>query len=204
MPTKLVLLTYESWADLYRAIDGLTPEEATTRSHGSSAIAWTLGHVTHMVDSWINTRFQGLPPHPVIDTPDFRAGGGGDALDWPTVLGAAGEVRDAARRFLDTVDDADLDRVIPYDGSIELLRGTGLRLGYGSHAHHRPPLHPRRGDRDGTLPLGTRHRPNGAAGLGQGPDLKSGAVDYRPGSRLSAVFIAATSVRASLIPNFTS
>ena len=139
MPTKLVLLTYESWADLYRAIDGLTPDEALTRSHGSSAIAWTVGHVTHMVDSWISVRFQGLPPHPVIDSPDFRAGGGGEALDWQTVLGAAGEVRDAARRFLDTVDEADLDRVIPYDGSIELLRGTGLRLGYALMritAHH--------------------------------------------------------------------
>ena len=139
MPNKLVLLTYESWADLYRAIDGLTSEEATTRSHGSSAIAWTLGHVTHMVDSWINVRFQGLAPHPVIDSPDFWAGGGGEALDWPTVLNAAGEVRDAARRLLDTVDEADLDRVIPYYGSIELLRDTGLRLGYALMritAHH--------------------------------------------------------------------
>lgn len=93
MPSKLVLLTYESWADLYRAIEGLTPEEAVTRWHGSSAIAWTLGHVTHMVDSWINVNFQGLPRHPVIDSPEFRAGGGGEALDWPTVLTAAGEVR---------------------------------------------------------------------------------------------------------------
>ncbi len=139
MTAKLVLLTYESWANLYRAIDGLTPEEAVTRSHGSSAIAWTLGHVTHMVNSWINVNFQGLPPHPVIDSPEFRAGGGGEALDWPTVLTAAGEVRDAARQFLDTVDEADLDRVIPYDGSIELLRETGLRLGYALMritAHH--------------------------------------------------------------------
>ena len=138
-PNKLVLLTYESWADLYRAIDGLTLEEATTRSHGSSAIAWTLGHVTHMVDSWINVRFQRLPPHPVIDTPEYRAGGGGEVLDWPTVLAAAGEVRDTVRRFLDTVDEADLDRVIPYDGSIEVLRDTGLRLGYALMritAHH--------------------------------------------------------------------
>ena len=139
MPNKLVLLTYESWADLYRAIDGLTAEEATTRSHGSSAVAWTLGHVTHMVDSWINVRFQGLPPHPVIDDPAFRAGGGGEALDWRTVLAAAGEVRDTARVFLNTVDEADLDRVIPYDGSIGLLRDTGLRLGYALMritAHH--------------------------------------------------------------------
>ena len=124
MPIKLVLLTYESWADLYRAIDGLTPEEATTRSHGSSTVAWTLGHVTHMVDSWINVRFQGQTPHPVIDSHQFRAGGGGEALDWPTVLAAAGEVRDTARRFLDTVDEADLDRVISYDGSIALMRIT--------------------------------------------------------------------------------
>ena len=139
MPIKLVLLTYESWADLYRAIEGLTAEEATTRSHRSSTVAWTLGHVTHMVDSWINVRFQGLPPHPVIDSHQFRAGGGGEALDWPTVLAAAGEVRDAARRFLDIVDEADLDRVIPYDGSIGLLRDTGLRLGYALMritAHH--------------------------------------------------------------------
>ena len=71
MPIKLVLLTYESWADLYRAIEGLTAEEATTRSHGSSTVAWTLGHVTHMVDSWINVRFQGQTPHPVIDSPSF-------------------------------------------------------------------------------------------------------------------------------------
>jgi hypothetical protein len=57
MANKLILLMYESWANLDRTVDGLPTEEATTRHDGGSAIAWSLGHVTHMVDSWINTRF---------------------------------------------------------------------------------------------------------------------------------------------------
>jgi len=36
MPEKLVLFMYQSWADLDRAVDGLTPEEATARYDGGS------------------------------------------------------------------------------------------------------------------------------------------------------------------------
>ena len=139
MPNKLILLMYESWADLDRAVTGLTPEEATTRHAGGSAIAWTLGHVTNMVDSWLNMRFQRLPPHPVISHAMFRTGGSGEAKDWPTILTAVKEVREAARQFLDSAQEPDLDRVIPYDGSINFLRTTGLPLRYALMriaAHH--------------------------------------------------------------------
>lgn len=127
---NLILLMYRSWADLDRAVAGLTEEELTVRQGGSSSIAWTFGHVMNMVDSWINTRFQRLPPHPVISDQVFRAGGSGEALDWPTVRAAVKEVREAARGFLDAVPAPDLDRVIPYDGSIEVLRPRGLSLRY--------------------------------------------------------------------------
>ena len=139
MPNKLILLLYESWSDLDGAVDGLTPEEATTRHHEGSAVAWTLGHVTTMVDSWINVRFQGLPPHPMGSHPMFRTGGSGEAEDWPGILNAVREVREAAKRFLEDSQEADLDRVIPYDGSIEFLRETGLPLRYALMriaAHH--------------------------------------------------------------------
>ncbi len=139
MPNRLIALMYESWADLDRAVSRLTPEEATARHDGGSSIAWTVGHVTNMLDSWIVGRFQGLPPHPVINHPMFRAGGSGEAKDWPMILAGVKEVRDAARRFLDSKQEPDLDRVIPYDGSIQFLRPLGLSLRYGVMriaAHH--------------------------------------------------------------------
>ncbi len=139
MPNKLIALMYESWADLDRAVSGLTPEEAKARHDGGSSIAWTLGHVTHMLDSWIIMRFQGLPPHPVISHPTFRTGGSGEAKDWPMILAGVKEVRDTARGFLDSRQEADLDSVIPYDGSIKYLRAVGLSLRYAVMriaAHH--------------------------------------------------------------------
>jgi len=92
-----------------------------------------------MIDSWINTRFVGIPPHPVISGPAFRSGGSGEADDWPAVQAAVREVRDASRRFLDADPAPDLDRMIPYDGSIEDLRPVGLSLRYAImriSAHH--------------------------------------------------------------------
>ena len=130
MPNKLILLMYESWAQVDRAVSGLTPEEVTTRYDGGSSIAWTVGHVTHMVDSWINMRFQSLLPHPFISHSNFRTGGSGEEKDWPMVLVSVKEVREAARRFLDSEQELDLDRVTPYDGSINFLHPIGLRLSY--------------------------------------------------------------------------
>ncbi len=139
MPNRLIALVYESWADLDRAVSGLTPEEATARHDGGSSIAWTVGHVTHMLDKWVVVRFQGLPSHPVIGDPMFRVGGSGEAKDWPMILAGVKEVREAVRRFLDSSQEPDLDRVIPYDGSIEFLRPAGLSLRYAVMriaAHH--------------------------------------------------------------------
>ena len=137
MPDRLALFLYESWRNLDDAIEGLTSEEATTRHYGGSSIAWTVGHVTTMVDSWINTNFQGLPPHPVIGGHQFRIGGTGQYDDWEGVLSATDEIRSRARLYLDS--GPLIDRVIPYNGSIEFLRETGLRLSYALmriSAHH--------------------------------------------------------------------
>lgn len=128
MTDKLILYLYESWNYLDGSIEGLTREEATTQYDGGSSIAWTIGHVTTMVDSWINTNFQGLAPHPFISGGRFGIGGTGECDEWEDVLSATKEVRDKARAFLDS--GPPVDRVIPYAGSIEFLRGTGLRLSY--------------------------------------------------------------------------
>lgn len=128
MPDKLVLYLYESWSYLDGSLAGLTREEATTQHGGGSSFAWTVGHVTTMVDSWINASFQGLPPHPFISGGRFGIGGTGACDEWEEVLSATAEVRTNAQRYLDS--DPPLENVIPYSGSIEFLRTTGLRLSY--------------------------------------------------------------------------
>ena len=81
-----------------------------------------------MVDSWIDTNFQGLPPHPFISGHRFRIGGTGECDDWEEVLSATDDVRRRARAYLDS--GPPIDNVIPYGGSIEFLQETGLRLSY--------------------------------------------------------------------------
>jgi hypothetical protein len=130
---------YEAWSTFDSQTEGLAPTELTIRRDGSSSIAWTLGHVTNMLDSWINIRFQGLAPNPVISDANFHMGGSGAAQDWHAVEAAAREVRLSARRFLDDLPTSALDRVIPYTGSIDFLKSTGLRLSYALlriSAHH--------------------------------------------------------------------
>lgn len=137
MPDRLSLFLYQSWSGLDDSVDGLTREEATTRHFGGSSVAWTVGHVATMVDSWINVNFQSLAPHPFLAGDRFRNGGTGECDDWEEVLAAAGEVRERARTYLDS--DPPVDRVIPYTGSIDFLRETGLRLSYALlriSAHH--------------------------------------------------------------------
>ena len=123
MTHALALLLYESWNLLDEAREGLTPEEATTRHDGGSSVAWTIGHVTTMVDSWINVNFQGLSPHPIIGGRQFHAGGTGEWGDWAGVLAATDEVRRQARLYLDS--EPPVDQVIPYNGSIQSLRRPG-------------------------------------------------------------------------------
>ncbi|HLZ09314.1 MAG TPA: DinB family protein, partial [Chloroflexota bacterium] len=139
MPDKLIPLMYQSWSDLDLAVDGLTLEQATTRYDNGSSIAWTVGHVTTQVDSWINQRFQGRPPHPAFSREIFRTGASGEATDWSGILAGARDVRANARRFLDAEPAPDLDLVVPYDGAIGHLRATGLPLRFALMsiaAHH--------------------------------------------------------------------
>lgn len=139
MPDKLILYMYQSWMDLDAAVAGLTAEEATTRDHGGSSIAWTAGHVANMVDSWLNVRFQKLPPHPLISQTAFRTGESGDASDWPGIEAGVAEVRRRAKALLDADPGPDLDQTIPYDGSIQYLRPVGLSIRYAVlriAAHH--------------------------------------------------------------------
>jgi uncharacterized damage-inducible protein DinB len=136
---KLILLMYRAWADIDKAVDGLSPDKATARRDGGSSIAWTFGHVAQMLDSWINANFQGLPRHSIMGQATFRSGGTGEAKDWPAIQAGVQEVRDAARKFLDAEPAPDLDRMITYDGSIEDLRPVGLSLRYALmriSAHH--------------------------------------------------------------------
>jgi hypothetical protein len=139
MPDNLALLVYQAWSDLDQAIAGLTPEQAAERD-GQSAVAWTVGHVSQQVDSWLNMRLQGLPRHPLLADPRFATGTGGDWTgDWPALLAAVAEVRATARRFLDAEPAPPLDLRVPYDGAIVFLREHGLSLRHALMsiaAHH--------------------------------------------------------------------
>jgi hypothetical protein len=133
---------FDAWDDLDRALDGLGPAEALLRweDGAGSSFAWTLAHVTELIDSWINVRFQGLPAHPLISLPPFRAGGDGVANDWPAVRTAVAEVRAHAAAYLAPLTEEALAQAIPYAGSVRGVREHGhLPLRYALLrivAHH--------------------------------------------------------------------
>jgi hypothetical protein len=126
--SKLVGLLLEAWKDMDRVLTDLDPDEAVKRLEGGSSFAWTAAHVANQVDAWINVRFQQRPPHELIGQARFRAGGTGAADDWRAIQAGVLEVRSAARRYLEGLNESDLDLVIPYDGSFSRLRETGLSL----------------------------------------------------------------------------
>ena len=130
MAPKLVDLLFQSWADLDLSVAGLTDDEAAIRFRGCNKIAWSVGHVTQQIESWINRRFLGLPPHPLISQPIFHTGASGEAPNFFYIQTAVAEIREPARRFLDSVGEDDLDQTVPYDGSLADLRATGLSLSY--------------------------------------------------------------------------
>ena len=126
--SKLVGLLFEAWKDMDRVLADLGPAEAVQPLGEGSSAAWTAAHVTNQVDAWINVRFQRLTPHGLIAQDRFRAGGSGAADDWRAVQAGVGEVRDAARKYLEGLSESDLELVIPYDGSFAQLREAGLGL----------------------------------------------------------------------------
>jgi hypothetical protein len=137
--SKLVGFLFDAWADLDRVVEGLTPEVALEALDGSSSFAWTIAHSANVVDAMVNVRFSKAQPHPYIGNEKFRVGGTGAADDWDAVRKGVREVHEAALGYLSELDDADLDVVIPYDGSLRHLRETGISLRYAlfrSIAHH--------------------------------------------------------------------
>ena len=137
--SKLVGLLFESWTDMDRVVKGLTPEDAIEPFDGGSSFAWTSAHVASVVDALVNVRFQGRQRHPLIGQQRFRGGGTGRADDWESIQAGVRDVREAARAYLQDLGDSDLEKSIPYDGSIEHLRKTGLILRYAimrTISHH--------------------------------------------------------------------
>jgi hypothetical protein len=136
---KLVGLLFDAWDDLDRALAELDPGDAVRPVDGGSSFAWTAAHVANQLDAWINVRFQRRDPHALISQDRFRFGGSGEADGWDAILAAIGEVRQAARPYLEGLTEDDLDPVIPYDGSVRHLRAAGLSLHYALLricAHH--------------------------------------------------------------------
>lgn len=126
--SALIGALFDAWDGIDLVLTGVTPTEMLEPWGGGSAFAWTYGHVANSIDAWLNVRFQGSAPHPIIGDPDLRFGGSGRAADWPAIWQGVAEVREATRSYLWGLADPDLDLVIPYDGSIVALHATGLAL----------------------------------------------------------------------------
>ncbi len=130
---------FDAWDVLDAVIAGLSPSELCEPWDGGSAFAWTYGHVANSIDAWINVRFAGHAPHPVIGVADLRFGGSGRANDWPAIEAGVREVRARARDYLQELVEADLDLVISYDGSYVPVRKYGLSLRFAiliDSTHH--------------------------------------------------------------------
>jgi hypothetical protein len=126
--SALVGALFDAWDELDLVLVGVAPGDMIEPWGGGSTFAWTYGHVANSIDAWLNVRFQCLSPHPVIGEIDLRFGGSGRADDWPAIQQGVAEVREATRNYLQILTEADLNLVIPYDGSIVDLRSQGLSL----------------------------------------------------------------------------
>jgi hypothetical protein len=92
-----------------------------------------------MLDSWIVARFAGLSRHPLLARHEWATGEEGNALVWDSIRTAIAAVHKSARVYCDRLSEADLSSTVPYDGSIDYLRNTGLNLEYALMrvaAHH--------------------------------------------------------------------
>ena len=137
--SKLVGLLFDAWSELDRVVDGLTPEVALEALDGGSSFAWTVAHVSNVLDISINVRFLKADPHPYLGKNEFRMGGTGAANDWDAIREGVREVRESARDYLSGLEDGDLDRVVPYDGALLYLQGEDISLQHSifrSIAHH--------------------------------------------------------------------
>jgi hypothetical protein len=137
--STLVGLVLDAWDDLDRVLVGVDAPAAEHQVDGGSSFAWTLAHLSNQVDSWLNVRFFGQAPHPLLSQERWRTGGTGQADDWPAIQQAVEQVRATARRHLEQLADADLDQTQPYPGRMPHLQGKAIPLRYALAriiAHH--------------------------------------------------------------------
>lgn len=137
--SALVGLVFEAWTDLDRSLVGVDAPAATRQVDGGSSFAWTLAHVSNQVDTWLNVRFFGQVPHAIVGQERWRMGGTGAAEEWEVIQQAVTEVRATARRALTELRDSDLDRAVPYVGTMAALEGRTVTLRYALArvaAHH--------------------------------------------------------------------
>ena len=120
-------LLHTAWNDIDSALGDMSEADLLRQISNGSSIAWTLAHVTHGIDSWINVRFQGIQPHPLYAGGLFLFGGDGRATDWDTIRAGVNDVRQRAMPWL--MDSAtDFDLVVPYDGLFQPFRKHGMQL----------------------------------------------------------------------------
>jgi hypothetical protein len=137
--SKSVGLILAAWDDADRVVAGLDDDAMVRSAGGESSFAWTQAHLANQLDAWINVRFQGRPAHPLIGQPAFRIGSAGHAENWPLIQAGIRIVREAARSYLLPLDERDLDRAVPYTGTLAVLQGRELSLRYALlriGAHH--------------------------------------------------------------------
>jgi hypothetical protein len=131
MPKSPVVgLVFDAWDDLNRVLDDLSADDACRQVDGGSSFAWTLGHIANQVDSYINVRVQQHSPHPLFASERWRMGGSGAADNWDEVRRAFADVKEAARAFLNGLDDAALAIESPYPGALPALQGRNISLRY--------------------------------------------------------------------------
>jgi hypothetical protein len=128
--SPIVGLVVEGWAELDRVLEGLSREDATRQVDGGSSFAWTLAHLSNQLDTWVNVRLQHLPQNPVFDVPGWGFGGTGAADNWDEIRQAAIDVRNTARPYLESLDEADLAVAMPYAGSLPELVGKQVTVRY--------------------------------------------------------------------------
>ena len=130
--SKLVALVFDTWEDADRVMEGLSPEHAAENFHDGSSFAWTAGHIANTLDFWVNVRFAGHKPHPLISQSRFRFGGDGEADDWEVIRCGAAEVRSVTRAFIQGMSDVDLELSKPYQGSFKELEQAEYVVAYGT------------------------------------------------------------------------
>ncbi len=124
-------MVLEAWNDLDRATADLSSEDAERRIGTASPISWSVAHCTNQLDSFVNVTFQGRERNQFIADDRFRFGAAGEPADWPQIQSAVAEVREAARPYLEGLTEAELERQLPYGGSMAFLRERGINVRYG-------------------------------------------------------------------------